>query len=112
MADENTTTPRRDPSIIQIRSCLLNKILKDNVVQNAKPLNELVKRWSVWREPRCTTRCLFVVICLRCKIKGAGRCGFGLGSAMALLAGKRMAKTGIFLDSYLLYYNLRFVCLM
>ncbi|MFS8019057.1 hypothetical protein Hanom_Chr15g01399371 [Helianthus anomalus] len=42
--------------------CLLNKILKDNVVQNAKPLNELVKRWSVWREPRCTTRCLFVVI--------------------------------------------------
>ncbi|KAJ0482104.1 hypothetical protein HanIR_Chr13g0650161 [Helianthus annuus] len=49
---------------------------------------------------------------LRCKIKGAGRCGFGLESAMALLAGKRMAKTGIFLDSYLLYYNLRFVCLM
>ncbi|KAM0025056.1 hypothetical protein Hdeb2414_s0021g00570241 [Helianthus debilis subsp. tardiflorus] len=37
--------------------------------------------------------------------------GHSLGSAMALLAGKRMAKTGIFLDSYLLYYNLRFLCL-
>ncbi|KAJ0920246.1 hypothetical protein HanRHA438_Chr05g0239211 [Helianthus annuus] len=45
MADENTATPRRDPSIIQLEiACLLNKILKDNVVQNAKPLNELVKR--------------------------------------------------------------------
>ncbi|KAJ0784298.1 putative fungal lipase-like domain, alpha/Beta hydrolase [Helianthus annuus] len=29
--------------------------------------------------------------------------GHSLGCAMALLAGKRMAKTGIFLDSYLLY---------
>ncbi|KAM0068190.1 putative fungal lipase-like domain, alpha/Beta hydrolase [Helianthus debilis subsp. tardiflorus] len=38
--------------------------------------------------------------------------GHSLGSAMALLAGKRMAKTGIFLDSYLLYFNLRFLCLM
>ncbi|KAJ0764794.1 putative fungal lipase-like domain, alpha/Beta hydrolase [Helianthus annuus] len=38
--------------------------------------------------------------------------GHSLGSAMALLAGKRMAKTGIFLDSYLLYYNLCFLCLM
>ncbi|MFS7919039.1 putative fungal lipase-like domain, alpha/Beta hydrolase [Helianthus anomalus] len=37
--------------------------------------------------------------------------GHPLGSAMALLTGKRMAKTGIFLDLYLLYYNLRFLCL-
>ncbi|KAJ0836534.1 putative fungal lipase-like domain, alpha/Beta hydrolase [Helianthus annuus] len=38
--------------------------------------------------------------------------GHSLGSAMALLAGKQMTKTGIFLDSYLLYFNLRFQCLM
>ncbi|KAF5796653.1 putative fungal lipase-like domain, alpha/Beta hydrolase [Helianthus annuus] len=38
--------------------------------------------------------------------------GHSLRSAMALLVGKRMVKTGIFLDSYLLYYNLHFLCLM